>query len=173
MLGINTRVFATKSKSAISVSSQVMLHMRGMGQMSSRYAFILFKKLLHVTFKWRRINKKVGANYQNKFPTPFFKQEKSRRKVLRVTIIRKNGTLECYVQYRPLSLQFFCRMWWRRFPFFRFGSKVCLLVRLFYFLNWDCKRIIMGFCKADFLGQPTARRLHGERKAERTGWRFH
>jgi uncharacterized protein len=45
---------------------------------------------LHITFKWRRINKKVGGNFENKFPTPpFFKQEKSRRKFLRVTIIRK------------------------------------------------------------------------------------
>jgi hypothetical protein len=26
--------------------------------------------LLHVTFKQRRINKKVGGNFENKFPTP-------------------------------------------------------------------------------------------------------
>jgi hypothetical protein len=49
------------------------------------------KKILRVTFKWRRINTKVGGNFENKFPTPFFEQEKSSRKVLRVTIIRKNG----------------------------------------------------------------------------------
>jgi hypothetical protein len=41
----------------------------------------------------------VGGNFENKFPTPFFKQEKSREKVLRVTTDRKNGVLECYVQY--------------------------------------------------------------------------
>jgi hypothetical protein len=52
----------------------------------------LINSVLHVTFKWRRINKKVGGNFENKFPTPFFKQEKSRKKLLRVTIIRKKGT---------------------------------------------------------------------------------
>jgi hypothetical protein len=56
--------------------------------------------LLHVTSKWRRINKKVGGNVENKFPTPLFMQEKSRRKVLRVTQLSvKMGALECYVQY--------------------------------------------------------------------------
>jgi hypothetical protein len=57
------------------------------------------RNILHATFKWRRINKKVGGNFENKFPTPFFMQEKSRRKVLRGTVVRKKGgALECYVQ---------------------------------------------------------------------------
>jgi hypothetical protein len=34
------------------------------------------KTILRVPFKWRRINKKVGVNFENKFPIPFFKQEK-------------------------------------------------------------------------------------------------
>jgi hypothetical protein len=64
-------------------------------------------QILRVPFKWRRINKKVGVNFENKFPTPFFKQEKSRRKEFCESQLSvKNGALECYAQQtlRDISL---------------------------------------------------------------------